>query len=222
MFSSKNRSLVIYWGLPQIPFISVALLAALAVGADFGHDTFVRVTVFFLVWFFINISYYLCQSILYTVLTSLWYKPHSSDTSHHCTHVADEQQAVGHTDKDGLYDCLSAYTVRKMSAYLNQENLHILLEDIRLYTLSPFPEQVVPVRTKVPVHPRDLKHFIWNIGIRLDYSGISKATFVKQVFAEELRNQSLETILRTLRQDGKCLIELDHPKPGSFRFSDDG
>lgn len=71
-------------------------------------------------------------------------------------------------------------------------------------------------------HPRDLKHYVWNIGIRLDYSGISKATFVKQVFAEELRNQSLETILRTLRQDGKCLIELDHPKPGSFRFSDDG
>ena len=156
---------------------------------------------------------------VYSVFTN---KPHSSDISHHCTHVTDEQQAVGHTDKNGIYDCLSACTIRKMSAYLDQENLHILLEDIRLYTLSPFPEQVVPVRTKVPVHPRDLKHYIWNIGIRLDYSGISKATFVKQVFAEELRNQSLETILRTLRQDGKCLIELDHPKPGSFRFSDDG
>lgn len=222
MFSSEKRSLVIYWGLPQIPFISIALLAALAVSADFGHDTFVRVAVFFLMWFSINISYYLCQSILYTVLTSLWYKPRSSDASHHCTHVTDEQQAVGHTDKDEIYDCLSAYTVRKMSAYLDQENLHILLEDIRLYTLSAFPEQVMPVRTKVPIHPRDLKHYIWNIGTRLDYSGISKATFVKQVFAEELCNQSLETILRTLRQDGKCLIELDHPKPGSFRFSDDG
>ena len=55
------------------------MLICNTIGADFEHDTFVRVTVFFLVWFFINISYYLCQSILYTVLTSLWYKLEKSE-----------------------------------------------------------------------------------------------------------------------------------------------
>ena len=222
MFSSRNRNFIVFWGLPQILFISVSLLFALSVGADFGHNTFVKVIVFFVVWMFINMSYYLCQSIFYTLLSSTLFRSCNAEDSKLSSSTVGEKNVIRNSVNGEIYDCLSVYAVRKMLAYLDDENLNILLEDIRLYILSPFPEKVKPVRTKVPVHPRDLKHFIWNIGIRLNYSSISKATFVKQVFAEGLRSQSLETILRTLRQDGKCLIELDYPKPGSFRFSDDG
>ncbi|MFR3188892.1 MAG: hypothetical protein ACLTOV_13920 [Phocaeicola sp.] len=98
-----------------------------------------------------------------------------------------------------------------MSAYLDQDNLHILLEDIRLYTLSPFPEQVVPVRTKVPVHPRDLKHYIWNIGIRLGTPVSTRQHSSSRCLLKNAPQPVTRNYSPYLRQDNKYLIELSHP-----------
>ena len=53
----------------------------------------------------------------------------------------------------------------------------------------------------------DLMHYAWNIG-NLFKKGIDTATFIKQVFADALVDVEISTIIRKLRMEGTCIIEL--------------
>ena len=54
----------------------------------------------------------------------------------------------------------------------------------------------------------DLMHYAWNIGNLFKKKGIDTATFIKQVFADALVDVEISTIIRKLRMEGTCIIEL--------------
>lgn len=66
----------------------------------------------------------------------------------------------------------------------------------------------------------DIRHFVWNIGERLGWSGAKRARFAKLCFPVRLQGVEEETIRRTLKQSsGLCSIEIDEPDgPDDFRF----
>lgn len=66
----------------------------------------------------------------------------------------------------------------------------------------------------------DIRHFVWNIGERLGWTGAKRARFAKLCFPVCLQGVEEETIRRTLKQSsGPYTIEIDEPDSSDyFRF----
>ena len=114
------------------------------------------------------------------------------------------------------YDAVKDYTYSILSPYMTDEYLEILCQNIKLYDI---PEScIVPVKTNGTLNTLDIRHYSWNIGERLGWSGQKRATFIKLCFPTELQNVEVESMRRTLRQKGKCVIEIDVPDYNDYQF----
>lgn len=111
------------------------------------------------------------------------------------------------------------YTVHVMSSHMDRENIEKLCKNIMLYAEKEYPDILDTVTTNGTLRSIDFRHFAWNIGKRLNYSGKSKATFIKKVFEQELRDSEISSLEQNLKQGGKCLIHIDEPQNGSFKFN---
>lgn len=108
------------------------------------------------------------------------------------------------------------YTIDILSPFVSSDNIELLCQNIRLYDI---PESVLsPIVTNGNLNSVDLRHYAWNIGERLGWSGQRRATFIKICFPKELANYEIETLRRTLRYDAKCQIELDIPDDNDYHF----
>lgn len=108
------------------------------------------------------------------------------------------------------------YTIDILSPFVSSGNIELLCQNIRLYDI---PESVLsPIVTNGNLNSVDLRHYAWNIGERLGWSGQRRATFIKICFPKELANYEIETLRRTLRYDAKCQIELDIPDDNDYHF----
>lgn len=115
-----------------------------------------------------------------------------------------------------IYDAVKNYTYSVLSPYMSDEYLEILCQNIKLYDI---PEScIVPVKTNGTLNTLDIRHYAWNIGERLDWSGQKRATFIKLCFPNELQGVEVESIRRTLRQKGKSVIEIDVPEYTNYQF----
>ena len=104
----------------------------------------------------------------------------------------------------------------KPTPYMTDEYLEILCQNIKLYDI---PEScIVPVKTNGTLNTLDIRHYSWNIGERLGWSGQKRATFIKLCFPTELQDVEVESMRRTLRQKGKCVIEIDVPDYNDYQF----
>ena len=70
-----------------------------------------------------------------------------------------------------------------------------------------------------PLNTLDIRHFVWNIGIRLNISVEKCAEFIKTIFPHELKNATLFYLSKNLRTTGICKIPLDIPLKGEYYFN---
>lgn len=82
--------------------------------------------------------------------------------------------------KSAIFDAVSEYTCAVFSPYMTDDNLEILNQNIKLYEV---PDScIIPVYTNGKLNTLDIRHYAWNIGERLGWSGQKRATFIKQCF----------------------------------------
>ena len=110
------------------------------------------------------------------------------------------------------------YTVRIMSPYMDKECIGILCKNIELYAEEEYPNITETVITNGALRSIDLRHFGWNIGRRLNYSGRSKATFIKKIFEQELKDSEISSLEQNLKQGGNCIIHIDEPEHDNLKF----
>lgn len=102
------------------------------------------------------------------------------------------------------YEAIKEYTYIVFSPYMTDDCLETLCQNIKLYEI---PESCInSVLTNGQLNTLDIRHYAWNIGERLGWSGQTRATFIKLCFPKELNDVEIESIRRTLRQKGKCKI----------------
>lgn len=104
-----------------------------------------------------------------------------------------------------------AYTGQEMALYMTEKDLQQLCEHIRAFQFAT-EQECEQIKTPVTVDAKlksiDLMHFGWNIGNQFKKSGIETATFLKYVFAKELKDSEISTIKRKLRAEGTCIIKI--------------
>lgn len=104
----------------------------------------------------------------------------------------------------------------------DDKSLDLLFENIRHWNLSD-DEQFMPVPLK-PNHRLtsfDIRHFVWNIGEQLGWSGVKRAEFAKYCFPVAMKDLKVETIRRTLKQspENRFTIKIDEPdSKDDYRF----
>ncbi len=115
-----------------------------------------------------------------------------------------------------IFNAVKEYTYAVLSPYMSDDNLEILIQNIRIYEI---PDScIIPVKTNGQLNTLDIRHYAWNIGERLGWSGQKRASFIKLCFPSELHDVEMESIRRTLRQKGKCTIEIDIPCKDDYMF----
>ncbi len=143
-----------------------------------------------------------------------------TDSSYTVTGKADEVRKL-YLDKQrdyekSIFNAVKEYTYAALSPYMSDDNLEILIQNIRIYDI---PEScVISVKTNGQLSTLDIRHYAWNIGERLGWSGQKRASFIKLCFPSELHDVEMESIRRTLRQKGKCIIEIDIPNKDDYKF----
>ena len=108
-----------------------------------------------------------------------------------------------------LLDAAIHYTRKTFAAYMKEEHLNQLCEYITLFHgSSESPKNPHVIKVDKAIRTIDLLHYAWNVGNLFKTKGIHTATFVKQAFAEALDDVEITTIIRKLRMEGNCIIEL--------------
>lgn len=178
-----------------------------------------------------TLTYFLLLALIVCII-SLLYKLHSdkriiinnSITSLQSAEVeknkAEIMREIYKNKQDHLeiarYEAIKEYTYTMFSPYMTDDYMEILCQNIKLYEI---PEScIIPVSTNGQLNTLDIRHYAWNIGERLGWSGQTRATFIKLCFPKELNDVEVESIRRTLRQKGKCQIEIDIPDKDSYEF----
>lgn len=104
----------------------------------------------------------------------------------------------------------------------DDRSFDILLENIRHWHLSDDKSfRPVPLSPNHRLTSYDIRHFVWNIGERLGWSGIKRAKFAKYCFPEIMKDLEVETIRRTLKQspENQFTIKIDIPdSKDDYRF----
>lgn len=113
---------------------------------------------------------------------------------------------------------VSAYVQLMLSPYMKESDVKIVCNNIKSWITNE-DAAIVSVSTDGRLGSIDLRHLVWNIGERFNWKGEKRALFAKMVFPIELRDIEVSTIRRNLRQRGTCIIDLDIPEKGDYRFS---
>ena len=104
-----------------------------------------------------------------------------------------------------------SYTGQEMALYMTEKDLQQLCEHIRAFQFAT-KQECEQIKTPVTVDTKlksiDLMHFGWNVGNQFKKSGIETATFIKYIFAKELKDSEISTIKRKLRAEGTCIIKI--------------
>ena len=119
-------------------------------------------------------------------------------------------------EKNVRLKTVTDYTYNIMSPFLTDDCLDLLCQNIKLFEVPG--SSLTAIRTNGSLSTLDIKHYGWNIGERLGWSGQQRASFIKLCFPKELSELEVETIRRTFRQKGKCIIDIDIPAKDSFDF----
>ena len=108
-----------------------------------------------------------------------------------------------------LLDAAIHYTRKTFAAYMKEEHLNQLCEYITLFHgNSDSPKNPHIIKVDKSIRTIDLLHYAWNVGNLFKKKGINTATFIKRAFAEALEDVEITTIIRKLRMEGNCIIEL--------------
>lgn len=122
--------------------------------------------------------------------------------------------------KADIMRVMHEYTTYSMAEFLSKDDLIILHENIECFAHGQC-DLYKPIRSKFdnPLNTLDIRHFVWNIGIRLNISVEKCAEFIKTIFPHELKNATLFYLSKNLRTTGICKIPLDIPLKGEYYFN---
>lgn len=104
------------------------------------------------------------------------------------------------------------YTTYSMAEFLSKDDLITLHENIECFAHGQC-DLYKSIRSKFdnPLNTLDIRHFVWNIGIRLNISVEKCAEFIKTIFPHELKNATLFYLSKNLRTTGICKSHLIFP-----------
>ena len=134
----------------------------------------------------------------------------------------EEYQAQLAAEKAQLVEIILDYVHHTMACFVAEEDMASLCSEILLWAENPCYTPN-PVKLKVALTTVELRHFVWNIGERLDrekgYNGTCRLRFAKALFPKEFAGIEDDTIRNFTVDAYKGRIKLDRPKPGSIAFS---
>ena len=137
-------------------------------------------------------------------------------SSENADHIREKHIKELETEKLERLNKVTDYTYNIMSPFLTDDSLDLLSQNIKLFEVPG--SSLTAIETNGSLSTLDIKHYGWNIGERLDWSGQQRATFIKLCFPNELSELEIESIRRTFRQKGKCIIDIDVPDKDCFDF----
>lgn len=111
---------------------------------------------------------------------------------------------------------IKEYTYQVFFPYMDDKDIENLIYNIEVWKMNG--AKFKDCNTSNSISTLDLKHYAWNIGKRLGWTGEEKAQFLKLSFPRNFLDIELETIRRNLRAKGKCIIEIDVPDKGCWSF----
>lgn len=118
-----------------------------------------------------------------------------------------------------IFEEITKYCFFILPPFLSKEDISILLENIHHLT-SGRPELYKHIRSNIdnPLKTVDIRHLGCNLKTRLDVSKRDITIFLKATFPYELRDASIETIERNLRDTVPSSIKTDIPDAGDYHF----
>lgn len=118
-----------------------------------------------------------------------------------------------------IFEEITKYCFFILAPFLSKEDISILLENIH-HLITGRPELYKPVRSNIdnPLKTADIRHLGFNFKTRLDVSKRDITIFLKATFPYELRDASIETIERNLRDTIPSSIKVDIPDLGDYHF----
>ena len=247
------RYYFIVWGFPCVVMLIIALLAAMRIGAQFGGSTIAEIGTFLIVFLLQILVYQavfqqlpidLCQFIerqsenrarkssgsCHIKTESNVSKPTENPPVSALPTLSAEQyrprteeyQAQLAAEKAQLVEIILDYVHHTMACFVAEEDMASLCSEILLWAENPCYTPN-PVKLKVALTTVELRHFVWNIGERLDrekgYNGTCRLRFAKALFPKEFAGIEDDTIRNFTVDAYKGRIKLDRPKPGSIAFS---
>lgn len=139
------------------------------------------------------------------------------------TQQLDSIQAMRHHYNETMKDnyntkmkAIKEYTYQVLFPFMKDKDIENLIYNIEVWKMNG--AHFNDCNTSNSISTLDLKHYAWNIGERLGWTGEEKALFLKLSFPDNFRDIELETIRRNLRTKGKCYIEIDIPDKGCWSF----
>lgn len=111
------------------------------------------------------------------------------------------------------------YTVNVTAGYLSKEALATLLSNIK-HLACKQAEKCVALRSNIDkaLKSPDLRHLAWNLGERLGATIEERALFIKNSFPIELKDASIEYLVKNLRDLVPSKIPIDVPDKGDYSF----
>lgn len=136
-----------------------------------------------------------------------------------------EKNLKEHNEKNAerkklIFEEITKYCFYILAPFLSKEDISILLENIH-HLITGHPELYKPIRSNInnPLKTADIRHLGFNIKTRLDVSKRDITIFLKATFPHELKDASIETIERNLRDTVTSTIKVDIPEPGDYHFT---
>ena len=115
------------------------------------------------------------------------------------------------------------YSHRTMARFLYEEDVNILVEEIRKWLEDCNYVPTAINRFKVKVENIPLRHFIWNIAERIgkqEYNLAMRIAFVKALFLKPFATLDYSTLKNIKAPCAADVIPIDEPANGGYDFHD--
>lgn len=115
------------------------------------------------------------------------------------------------------------YSHRTMARFLYEEDVNILVEEIRKWLEDCNYVPTAINRFKVKVENIPLRHFVWNIAERIgkqEYNLAMRIAFVKALFPKPFATLDYSTLKNIKAPCATDVIPIDEPTNGSYDFHD--
>lgn len=148
--------------------------------------------------------------------------PVAAETRKSRKELREEHNLMRRKKKEDRREAIKEYIDVVMVPFFEDDtSLDILVGNIRHWHKSEAEGfEPKPLSPNHRLTQWDIRHFVWNIGERLGWTGAKRARFAKLCFPVRLQGVEEETIRRTLKQpSSQCSIEIDEPDGlDDFRF----
>ncbi len=115
------------------------------------------------------------------------------------------------------------YSLRTMSRFLYEEDVNILIEEIKKWLEDCNYVPTAINRFKVNVENIPLRHFIWNIAERIgkqEYNLAMRIAFIKALFPKPFATLEYSTLKNIKAPCADDVIPIDEPTNSSYDFHD--